>query len=169
MVCQKCGAQLEEYMVFCDQCGAKVEPQKPQEPQDPSKKKSEQRKSCKSFQASDSPPKTRGRHWLVLLLTLAVVGVSVLSVYFYNQSNYYQGRYSDLAKYPGLLQDAEDQLEKYEDYVAFMEKYVRVVPNDDSGLFHRYGCEDLNLDSFWVYNVGAAESRGDPCPKCCGE
>lgn len=168
MVCQKCGAQLEEYMVFCDQCGAKVEsqkPQTPQGPQDPSKQKSE----GQSVQAGDLPPKTGGRHWLVLLLTLAVVGVSVLSVYFYNQSNYYQGRYSDLAKYPGLLQDAEDQLEKYEDYVAFMEKYVRVVPNDDSGLFHRYGCEDLNLDSFWVYNVGAAESRGDPCPKCCGE
>lgn len=172
MICQKCGAQLEEYMVFCDQCGTKVEPQKTQEsqePQPPSKKESKQQKPRKSFQAGNSPKKVSGHRWLVLLLTLAVVGFSILSLYFYNQASYYQDQYIDYLKYPSLLRDAEEQLEEYEDYITFMDKYVRVIPNDDSGLFHRYGCEDLNLDSFWIYNIGAAENHGEPCPKCCGE
>ena len=170
MTCQKCGAQLEEYMVFCDQCGAKVEAQ------DSSKKKTKKQKKHKSMDGGELPRKRRDLRWLVVLLVLALIGVSILAIYIYNGSSYYKDQYFEYLKYPGLLHDAEEQLEdaqeqleEYEESIEFMDKYVRVVPNDDSGLFHRYGCEDLNLDSFWIYNGSAAESHGDPCPKCCGE
>lgn len=54
-----------------------------------------------------------------------------------------------------------------EEEIEFMEEFVVIVPDDGLNLYHKYGCEDLDLSYFWVYNVAAADQEYFPCAKCC--
>ena len=49
----------------------------------------------------------------------------------------------------------------------FYHDYAVIVPTEDDS-YHRYGCPNIDEnDSFWIYNINAAESRGyTPCPEC---
>ena len=61
-----------------------------------------------------------------------------------------------------------EEKEEYRGKAEFMDDYVVIIEDD---IYHRYGCEELNLDSFTVRNILAAEnsSRYAPCPVCIGE
>lgn len=50
----------------------------------------------------------------------------------------------------------------------FMDQYMGiVVQNMKDGYYHTYNCPDLVWDTFWGYNVNAAEQKGyKPCPTC---
>jgi hypothetical protein len=49
----------------------------------------------------------------------------------------------------------------------FMDDYVVIVPDDGTEMYHKYGCEYLDLSSFWVYNIDAAINMGyAACPYC---
>lgn len=50
---------------------------------------------------------------------------------------------------------------------SFMDEHVVIVCNDGTKKYHKYGCEDLNLSYFWVYNTEAAIDEGyKMCKKC---
>ena len=56
-----------------------------------------------------------------------------------------------------------------ENELNFYERYVVVVSDDGTNLYHKYGCADFDDSYFWAYNVEAAEGRGYvPHKKCCG-
>lgn len=60
-----------------------------------------------------------------------------------------------------------DELFDRIDKESFMDNYVVIVCNDGTKKYHKYGCEDLNLSSFWVYNTDAAVGDGYiMCKKC---
>lgn len=46
------------------------------------------------------------------------------------------------------------------DKSIFMDDYVVIVADDGTKQYHKYGCEDLDLSYFWVYNEQAAISKG---------
>lgn len=50
----------------------------------------------------------------------------------------------------------------------FMENYVAIVPDNGTGEFHKFGCEDLNLAFSKLYYIEDAIEYGYiPCIKCC--
>lgn len=52
----------------------------------------------------------------------------------------------------------------------FFDKYARIIPDDSSGIYHRYSCEELNRNAkFWIYNIYLVDDKASPCQKCCGE
>ena len=53
--------------------------------------------------------------------------------------------------------------------LSFYEEHAVVVPDDGTYTYHKYGCDDLDTSSFWIYNTEAAKSYGyKACPKCIG-
>lgn len=52
--------------------------------------------------------------------------------------------------------------------LRFYDKNVVIVPDDGKLLYHKYGCEELDLSSFWIYNTKLAEANSyKPCDYCC--
>lgn len=57
---------------------------------------------------------------------------------------------------------------EYIDKAVFMDDYVVIVSDDGSGLYHKHGCDLLDLSYFWVYNINAAVQQGyQACWRCC--
>lgn len=55
----------------------------------------------------------------------------------------------------------------YENIAEFYDEHAVIVPDDGSGLYHKYECTEWYMQSFWIYNTEAAESKGyKPCSKC---
>lgn len=49
----------------------------------------------------------------------------------------------------------------------FFDNAAVIVCNDGTNKYHKYGCEDLNLSYFWIYNTEAAIDKGYiMCKKC---
>lgn len=74
-------------------------------------------------------------------------------------------RNSQLASDVNALQGENWKLKRVADF--FNENAV-ILPNDGSGIFHKYECSKLNTYSgFWIYNTESAFYRGyDPCTSC---
>ena len=50
--------------------------------------------------------------------------------------------------------------------LKFYEEYAALV-NENSKKYHKYGCDDFDSSSFWIYNINAAEQKGYyACSKC---
>jgi len=65
------------------------------------------------------------------------------------------------------LGEVTDENLKMYSMKIFMDSYVVIVPDDGTRKYHKYGCDDLDLSSFWVLNVEAAEQKGyKPCKAC---
>lgn len=70
----------------------------------------------------------------------------------------------------GELNDEVDELrdENWDNSfkIEFFDKYA-VLVNENSRKYHKYGCEDFDTSSFWIYNINAAEDKGYyACPEC---
>lgn len=62
---------------------------------------------------------------------------------------------------------AQDELEDVREKAEFLEQYIVIVPEDGTGLFHKYGCPVLHLDEFRAFHTNAALLNGyKPCPEC---
>ena len=61
--------------------------------------------------------------------------------------------------YRKMQSDLKPEYDFYHEYACIVTKAGEK--------YHRYGCSHLSYDSFWIYNVAAAESRGyEPCSDC---
>lgn len=74
-------------------------------------------------------------------------------------------RNSQLVSDVNVLQGEKWQLKRVADF--FNDNAV-ILPDDGSGIFHKYGCSNLNTYSgYWIYNTENAFYRGyDPCTSC---
>lgn len=78
--------------------------------------------------------------------------------YLGDNRDYYENQYNK------IIDEYIEVLQPYE----FYDKYVRIVPDDGSGKYHRYGCEYLDKDAdFWIYNKENAANYANPCTRCC--
>ena len=74
----------------------------------------------------------------------------------------------------GEMQQWQDQARQSQAELAdarekaeFLEQYIVIVPEDGTGLFHKYGCPALHLDEFRAFHTNAALLSGyKPCPEC---
>lgn len=41
----------------------------------------------------------------------------------------------------------------------FLDDYVVVVEDDGTDSYHKYGCSQLPLSSFWTYNIEGAKGK----------
>lgn len=78
----------------------------------------------------------------------------------------------NLLEYRDEIYDLKNEIyeleNSYEEKIAFYNKYVVIVSDDNTNQYHKYGCKYCDTSSFWVYNVKAARDRGySPCRTCC--
>lgn len=73
--------------------------------------------------------------------------------------------YKELQEEYNTLSDVYDTV--YEDY-DFYRTYA-VMVSEHGSYYHRHGCEKFKANSFWMYNIDAAESMGyKKCKYCWG-
>lgn len=74
------------------------------------------------------------------------------------------------SSYNSLLADSKElanELLNIAPERAFYRNYAVIVFDDGTRKYHTYDCPDFGDQSFWIYNIEAAESKGYyACPKC---
>lgn len=139
--CSKCNLQHEDSQIYCSNCGNLLE----------------------LVPVSSTQISTKKSTGVLVLLVLSIVlniflGISVYECYedkeyYYEKYEYYYDENSQL-----LLSN------------KFYDDYARVVPDDGLGIYHRYGCEKLDMDyEFYIYNLYLAKVKASPCQNCCAD
>ena len=120
----------------------------------------------------------------VIALALVIATVSTLCVLQNINTQELKDEISDLEKQVSTKQSTINRLESkvddLEDEISdlkfgnltdkwaleFYEEYA-VLVNENSKKYHKYGCDDFDSSSFWIYNINAAEQKGYyACSKC---
>ena len=153
-ICRNCNTECDDSKVYCHNCGsllgeAKLEPSA--QPEKPTLQPTRQEKSV----------------LMPILLSVSIVVIVVLGICL-------AFAYSDVDDYMDLwlernrdYYDLEDEYEALERNYDFFYDNARVVPDDGSGIYHRYECVKYSLESFWIYNKELAKTKATPCQKCC--
>ncbi len=160
--CPGCNSQFDDAKIFCPNCGNQLEtisiPQPP--PPQPAPPQT------MSTPPENTPLKKKRAKKKILIPILLAVSVVInialgIILYFVNDERIY---YEDECR--DLRWDYWDLEKDYE----FFDRFARVLPDDGSGKYHRYGCSQLDSDAdFWIYNVELAQSKAIPCEKCCSD
>lgn len=63
--------------------------------------------------------------------------------------------------------ELEEEVAGLSEVNEFVDEYVVFIEDDDTDWYHKFSCSRFKGDSFWVYNLNAAEYNGyEPCPYC---
>ena len=66
------------------------------------------------------------------------------------------------------INEKNEEIENLHDIISFYERYIVILPNDNSGTYHIYGCKHCDTTSFWVYTIDNAKAAGyHHCNDCC--
>ncbi len=120
---------------------------------------------------------------IVLTIVFAILSVALgTGVYVATEDkNYYQAKYSSLSLdctklkkdknyYESAYKELKSSYDEIKESYDFFDDFARIVPDDKSRKYHRYGCSKLDSDaSFWIYNINAAEDYASPCQYCCND
>lgn len=113
---------------------------------------------------------------LFILLLISIISFEAYYIYVHKQDLTIQE--NNFATQKENLEKENDEmlktLQKYIQYgldtsdeLLFWHEHAVIVSNNATKKYHNYGCEDLMLNSFWIYNVQAAEGEGyTMCKKC---
>ena len=67
-----------------------------------------------------------------------------------------------------LYDELHDEWYELHKTVSFYEKYIVVLPNDNSETYHIYGCMYCNASRFWIFTIDDAKAADyQPCNNCC--
>lgn len=139
--CPICGFQCDDSKIYCVNCGSLLQTMSTPLPSEPKVKKNTVVMS-------------------VLLVISIVINVALVM--------FAAGIYDEKEDYYDMYRDAKREYSTIEDVYEFYNKYARIVPDDDSGICHRYTCSEFERSTpFWIYNVEAAQKRALPCQECC--
>lgn len=98
----------------------------------------------------------------VMVLFVVLLAAAIPTILLFS----YRAKYQRLnSAYDRTL----DNYEETEDECNFYREFAVIVPDDGSGLYHRYGCIECDVDNyrFNIFNIDLAEGEGyDPCPEC---
>lgn len=158
LLCKKCSEELQDGETFCPACGT------PQTTTIASVQAETLEESKKEALSS-----TRSvRFGLVIfgLIALLLLAASGWGMTIYNHSLNVELE-SRLALLNDQIITKDSTIRDLSQEVTFYNRTAAIVPDDGRGIYHRYGCDKLDLSYFWIYNVEAAEQKGyDPCPNC---
>lgn len=108
----------------------------------------------------------------VIALTLIIVVTSAICI---SQALRIQDLIDDIFELEDDIELLEDDIEiledkerKYLKEIQFFNNNAEIVPNDDTNLYHKWGCKALDLSSgFFIFNTKQAISRDyTSCPYC---
>ena len=160
-ICPNCKTQCEDSKLFCHNCGSElvVNTQPTPEPEQTKKQETTE-------QTTNTPPKKKTSPLGVILAFSIILNIILVisTAYYLNESNVYYDKYWD---YRRDYTEAEWIIKELESDLKFFDEYARVLPDDGSKIYHRYGCSKLNTKSFWIYNTDLAKLNGSPCRECC--
>ena len=106
---------------------------------------------------------------LSVLLIFSLICNIVQTVDINSYKNLVQDQYKLISIRNSTIANKNSEISKLEINLRFYERHAVIVPDDGSNLYHKYGCNDLDTSSFWIYNVEAAKGKGYvPHKKCCG-
>lgn len=107
---------------------------------------------------------------IILLSLVSYIGYNEYSN-MKNQINHYKSVIDDknklISDYQKEVSNYQEKIDNYNIQIRFMDEHVAICPLDGSGLYHKYGCEHLDLSSFMIYNSEQAPNEGfRPCYYC---
>lgn len=108
---------------------------------------------------------------IVILCILLITSIGV-NIYQTFQNIDFQNNINTLNETIENKQELYDELHNkwYElhNTVSFYERYIVVLPNDNSETYHIYGCSNCDTSSFWIYTIDDAKAADyHPCDNCC--
>lgn len=114
--------------------------------------------------------KSKNLSIVIKILSLVIVVLIGFSFYQYKNIQKLQEDIKENQETIDFLEETKDDLvkenSKIESKLEFFDDYA-VLINEDSELYHNYGCEDFDDSNFWIYNIDAAEDKGyHACPNC---
>ena len=148
--CPSCNKEAEDNMVFCMDCGTQLQ---------------EKLTNTEKTETHKHAGKTQ-LIWILLVTFLSIWAIVMTVQYIEtNESKeYYRSEYREWKR---KAKDLQEETEKMQKQVDFMDKYVVFVFEDNSNNYHTYECFENYDGSFWAYNIHAAESKDyTPCPDC---
>ncbi len=163
--CPHCGAEVESGDLYCMECGSRIESVPANNDVPPEKEAvvsvpevhSETGKEIPV--QKDSVRKSDRAVILIAVLVLVVIVMSVLLFQAYDEIDYLEYRVD------GLMRNRTEKLDKLD----FYDTYIVIVPDDGSGLYHKYDCAYLDRScDFWAFNIDAAKGEYEPCSHCIG-
>lgn len=101
-----------------------------------------------------------------MLAVLFATATLILGVALIIVLNEYDATCYRLSSLESKISKYEDKVSEYEDKAEFLDSYVVIRSKSDPTHYHKYGCPDLDLSSFWAYNTAAVPDKCTPCPKC---
>ena len=107
-----------------------------------------------------------------VLVCVLLVGTSALSIFQYTAIAELEEESEALQTTIKTLEaTAKSRLEtilEYKHKVDFLDYSIALVVSDNTDVYHTYDCFHFkNADSYWAYNIAAAESKGyRPCKMC---
>lgn len=128
----------------------------------------------------------RWKHLLIgLLIIIPITILASVSIYYYSECQNYQKKYiqakADSDQLKQLLEQREGELASIHedidelseriypmlDDIEFYHEHIVFRSDDNTELYHKYGCPRLDLSCFWAYNTEMAEQLGyEPCDYC---
>lgn len=148
--CPKCGKIYTDQYLFCGNCGLRTI------------EKTENGEPCAQDSSNQIKKKSKAPVFMAVFMCMLIAMCGYL-YYLYtdmkDSKDYWYGKSRTLS----------GELDEYKKKADFMDDYVVIVSTSggDSTLYHKYGCSELDLDSFRVYNYKLAVAEGyEPCEKC---
>jgi hypothetical protein len=128
----------------------------------------------------------RWKHLIIgLLIIIPIAILASTSFYYYSECQTYQKKYiqakTDSDQLKQLLEQREGELASIHedidelseriypmlDDIEFYHEHIVFRSDDNTELYHKYGCPRLDLSCFWAYNTEMAEQLGyEPCDYC---
>lgn len=162
--CPQCNTQCDDAKIYCHNCGTLLPTATVPPTTQPTPRPQPTPQPAPPPTPKPTPQsKKKGSLLTAVLLLLSVIGNIFLGVAIYylgDDRDYYE------YKYDQYFHEYLEVLQPYE----FYNNYARIVPDDGSGKYHRYGCEYLDEDAdFWIYNKENAVNVASPCARCCAD
>lgn len=162
MYCSYCGNQIPNDSSFCQKCGHSLE----------------------------VPQKKGNAKWIVMICVIAFVGITSIVGLLLYMNGLITEKNELIARNESLNRNYRDEIDQYNqlkaDYNTLKRQHDEFVDNSvewavkatildsyvvfvgaDERYYHKYGCEYLDMSSFWAFNEDAARSkRYKACPHC---
>ncbi len=154
--CPSCKAECDDSKIYCHNCGSLLETV-PQQP------------TVQSEYVIQQPTENKKKKNILMpvLLSVSLVVIIILGIglgiTISDKEYYYEKYWNKNEDYYDLLNDYRDIEGSYKFYTD----HARILPNDGSNIYHKYGCSKLDTSSFWIYNNELAITKASPCSSCC--